>query len=84
MRSEMYLSYLSGVIISVHLSKCFLMLARMHIGKLHCRAGEKTDPKEFTTVALSLFLTQIMVQSNVETRSMFTLYLLVKNSLFTY
>ena len=54
------------------------------IGKLHCRAGEKTDPKEFTTVALSLFITQIMVQSNVETRSMFTLYLLVKNSLFTY
>lgn len=43
-----------------------------------------TDPKEFTTVALSLFLTQIMVQSNVETRSMFTLYLLVKNILFTY
>lgn len=75
MQSEMYLSSLSGIIISEHLSKFFLMLARTHIGKLHCRAGAKIDPKEFTAVAVSLFLTQIMLQSDKEIRSMFTPYL---------
>ena len=33
-----------------------LMLARTDIGKLHCRLGAKIDPKEFTAVAVSLFV----------------------------